>query len=300
MLVVTSTGEIYPSKVGQPEAYDITQRSNLASRETVTGLTSRGVNGGLLVSTRNSLSVIMLTGSDLTPVIPRGIWPDIGFAHGNAFCVIEDGQIYGMSGQRGLVRTHGDTDPDSSWAIPVEQYLSDNNFTSDNTTVVYDPANDAVLVASGSVALPFMRKTGIWSTPITLPGSVAGGVTLGGRGLLSVGGTLYSLDSAGGGGSYQFQTPYYGGAQGLERRFHTLEGFEIDADSGMVADLISSVTGASLGGTKLPLTVAPPHTRSQIYRQFFGGVALKMSGSGGGEIFNSAQATGFTDPTLLP
>lgn len=300
MIVFTSTGEIYPSKVGQPEAYDITQRSNLASREAITGVTARGVNGGLIAATRNSLSLVMLTGSDLTPVIPRGVWPDIGFAHGNAFCVVEDGQIYGMSGQRGLVRTQGDAAPDSTWAIPVETYLGDNGFTSDNTTVVYDALNDAVLVASGSVALPYMRKSGTWSTPIPLPGSANGGVALAGRGLIQVGGTLYALDAAGGGGAAQFQTPYYSGARGYERRFHTIDHLEVDADHAWTADLISSASGASLGGTKLPLAVTPPHTRTQLYRQFFGGVALKASTTGGGKIFNSAQVDGFTDPTLHP
>ena len=119
MVVFTATGEIYPSKGGYPESYDITQRSNLAAREPGTGVSARGADGGAYVATANSLSLVMLSGSELTPVFPRGVWETIGFAHGNAFCVLEDGQLYGMSGQRGAVRTQGTAAPATSWKLPT-------------------------------------------------------------------------------------------------------------------------------------------------------------------------------------
>lgn len=194
MCVVSSGGMIYPSKVAQPEAYDVGQAVRLASGEAPVGITARGSDGGVFVGTRNSISLVVATGSDAAPVLPRGVFENVGIANGNAMCWVHD-TLYVFSSKGGLVRTHGGTEPDSSFAIPQLKFFRDNGFTGSNTILVHDEDNGAVLVCSGSVAVPFMIATEDWSTPIPLPGSARAGIALNGAGLVDVGGTLYTLNT---------------------------------------------------------------------------------------------------------
>lgn len=197
-----------PSILAQPEAFPLEFGFDLPVREAITGV-SPGIDGVVLVSTANGLMGLLLSGASLTPILARVIFGNVGFARANAFCAVYD-QIYGFSTKAGLVRTHGGEEPDSSWAAPVQKYLEKNGATAANTVVVQDQSHDAVIVAFTNKALPYMRASGRWSAPITLPGTVSAGIALNGVGVFQVGSTIYSLDSAGAGGNWFLRTPYFG------------------------------------------------------------------------------------------
>lgn len=198
IIAIQNDGTIRPTYIGRPEAFPPGYTSRLASAEAPSAVKGRSTDGVIYVATANSLSAIIFSGNDITPVLPRGIWENTGFANSNSFCLVED-QIYGMAGS-GPVRTQGGEAPDRTFADPVNKYFLANGWNSSNTVVVFAPDNNAVYFAKGTVCVPFMLAgagAGRWSTPITIP-SVTSGVTVGGTGYLSSGGTLYALDRSGG------------------------------------------------------------------------------------------------------
>lgn len=292
MVALVGNGLIRPSKVGYPEAFPPQFATNLAVREAITGCNARSTDGVVFVSTANSLNALV-TGNDLTPVLPRGIWENTGFAHGNGFCFHMD-QIYGFSGQKGPVRTHGGESPDDSFAVPVLKYMEDNGFTAANTIVVDAPNNAAVLFCSGNRALPFMMDG--WSGPIALPGTVTAGVTLGGVGYVSIGGTLYSLDTAGAGSSWYMQSPYVD----VGGKLMTLVEFYAQAKDNMTLDLFNFVTGATVGG-KFPWSFTAPHGSPKMLKpnRKVRGLALKVSGSTGAQSFYQATSKVTVEPNRV-
>jgi hypothetical protein len=295
---------ISPSQPGFPEAFDLTQTTFLAAREPITGVTGRGIDGVVYVATANSLSAIVLSGSDVTPVLPRGIWESVGFAHGNAFCLVED-QIYGFSGE--AVRTQGGEAPDTSFALPVYNYFYSNGWTSANTVVVYDPGLDAVLYCGsdlvlGPVAVPYMRASGTWSGPIVAPGAISAAVTLNGRAALQVGTQLFNLDSAGGNptGGWSIQTPYYGGPmgyihEGYAQHIKTLRYLRANASGPCTIDMLKNL-GGSVGG-KFPYS-HPGGIGGQVvkFNQRVHNYAMKVSGSLGGQSFYGAEMEMLVEP----
>lgn len=93
---------ISPSNLGFSEAFDVTKISFLAAKESITGVIPYSAEGIVYISTANSLNVLVLTGSSTIPVLPRGLWPNTGFAGPNSFCLAGH-TIYGYSGAMGMV-----------------------------------------------------------------------------------------------------------------------------------------------------------------------------------------------------
>lgn len=296
MCVIGSYGGygISPSKVNQPEAYDVTQTSFLASREAVTAVTARGTDGGIFVATRNSISLIILSGSELTPVLPRGVFENVGVAHGNAMCWVYD-VLYLFSSTNAACRTHGSREPDESFAMPMEQFFIENGYTGENTIVVHDQKNGAVLFCSGNQAVPYMLKTGDWSLPITLPGTVTAGVTLNGQAHLAVGSQLYTLNSAAAtpSGGWAIESPY----ESVDDMHMTAHEFRAAADSAMVMDLLKDESSASLGG-KFPLNFVPPRGNPKVQKlnRKYRSVAFKASGTAGNQEFFNATLVSKVEP----
>jgi hypothetical protein len=290
MCALGPNGRISPSIVAKPEAYPVDFVTFIGSREAITSVTGRSTDGIAYVATANSLNVLITSGSDLTPVIPRGIWENTGFASGSAFTLVGR-DIYGMAGS-GPVRTHGDADPDQSFAAPVLQYMLDNGWTSANTIVVHAPDNHCVYFAKGTICLAYMlagEEAGYWSTPITIPSATAG-VTVGGVGYIASGATLYSLDKSGGtaAGSWFLQGPYQGAGEYLDND-KTLIYFKAASANNVTADLFDYATGASLG-TPFPLSITAPHGTGWTPLNFVNvrGYALKVSGTGTNQRFRHA------------
>lgn len=286
-----------PSILAQPEAFPLEYGFDLPVRESITGV-SPGIDGVVLVSTANGLMGLLLSGANLTPILARVIFGNVGFARANAFCAVYD-QIYGISTKAGLVRTHGGEEPDSSWARPVQKHLERNGVTSANSVVVFDQSHDAVIVASGTKAWPFMRASGRWSAPITLPGTVTAGVALNGVGVFQIGSSIYSLDSAGAGGNWFLRTPYFGNGFTV---LQTTE-YHAAANANIVYDLLvpdsTWESGTSIGGL-FPKTISAPYgalgARVLKPNRKFRAVAHKASGTTGGQTPIYAELQGYVEP----
>lgn len=296
VFVITATGQIWPSFVGYPEAYPARFVTSLAVRETPTGIKA-GVGGAQVVSTANSLSAIVLSGSNLIPILPRIIFGDIGFATANAYCMLFDGQIYGNSGQRGFIRTTNSGDPDSSFALPVMDYAKGLGFTALNTVVVPDPSHDAVLFCSGNIVLPFMRASNTWSTDMVMPGTVTAGVNLNGQAHLQVGSTLYGMDKAGGSpsGGWYISDAYSDFGQGFGRK--KIEECRVATGTGNFTVDILGDQSATIGGM-FPYTHAGPYNsprKKQTYQFLAESGAFKIGGTSGAQEFQAAEIRGQHD-----
>jgi hypothetical protein len=286
---------VRPSLLGKPEAYPPELGFDLPVRGGITGV-QPGVDGVVLVSTANGLMALLLSGQSASPILPRVIFGNVGFARSNSWCAVYD-QIYGFSNKAGMVRTQGGEDPDSSFARPVQRFFMDNNFTSASTIVVQDQAHDAVIVASGSIAVPYMRSTGVWSAPITLPGSVSAGVALGGVALLQVGSTVYTLDTAGAGGNWFLRSPYSGLAPGYQFNIKTLREWYSSASQNVTIDLLGNhVTHASIGGL-FPYVITAPFgalgARCKKPNRNVRELACRVSGSTGGQTYEAGMGKGW-------
>lgn len=293
MCVVTAGGMVYPSKPGQPEAYDVSLAVRLPSGEAPVGVAARGSDGGVFIGTRNSISLIVATNSEFTPIFPRGVFENVGIANGNAMCWVFD-TLYVFSATGTLCRTHGGSRPDTSFAAPYQQYFRDNGFTGSNTHLVHDKRNGALLVCSGTKAVPFMLDTEQWSGVITLPASARAGIGLGDDGLVDCGGTNYTLDTAGGTptGGWSIRSPYLPVAPPQfafhKKKFREYRGAGTGSQT---HDFLKNQSGSSIGGA-FPYAFTGPHG-SNFIRQIINGIdslAFKASGSAGGQEIQAALA----------
>jgi hypothetical protein len=105
----------------------------------------------------------------------------------------------------------GGEEPDSSFAAPVREAIKSEGWNPTAVITAWDSERDAVIYCgsgrSGTLAFPFMRGEGIWSTPFELPSLPESAVTINGRLKLSIGGALYDWES-GNGGNWSL-TPAY-------------------------------------------------------------------------------------------
>lgn len=298
----TGTGGygVRPSIVGQPEAFPLEYGFDLPVRAPITGV-QPGIDGIVLVSTANGLMGLLLSGSTSAPIIPRVIFGNVGFATSNAFCSVYD-QIYGMSSEAGAVRTNGGSEnPDSSFSLPVQRYFKRNGFTSASTIVAFDQLHDAVIFASGTRAVPYMRATGRWSTPIILPGTVTAGIAYNGVAALQIGSSVFSLDTALGGDNWFLRSVYADMNMGLGVK--TTEEFYAAADSACVFDLMVPNadwrTPTSIGGL-FPYTLSPPFgaagARCLKPNRDFRTLCLQISGTTGNMSPYFGQLKGFGQP----
>jgi hypothetical protein len=295
---------ISPSNLSFSEAFDVNKISFLAAAEQISGIQPYGAEGIVYVSTPNSLNVLVLTGSDVTPILPRGLWPSAGFSGPNSWCLVTHA-IYGMPNKGGPVRTQGSMAPDFSFGYPVSTYMQAHNFTSANTVVIHCPDKNCVIFASGNLALPFMLDSEHWSTPIVLPGVVTAGVTVGQTGFLLVGTATYQMDSGNGVGVTWFMKseyhrgkphhPLYGQSHYQMKKWtrHLMVAASDAMTYSVVKDMTDTPTsplypwnsGAGGNVTQVPVPCGPCRS-----------YALRVSGVGGGQRFDSAELIVEVDP----
>jgi len=296
---ITVGGLIYPSLIGQPEAFDLTKVVRLPNGQAPTGVL-HGVDGGVFVSTRSSLVILILTGVPDFPVLPRGVWSNTGFSHGNAFCLAGP-ELYGMSSSGLPVRTQGSKEPDYSFGEAVAKRMKDDGFTGANAVVVHDEANGCVLYCGpsaslgGSVAWPFMLNNNRWGGPIRIAGTPNAAVAIGGLGKVQVGSQLYSLDSAGGNpsGGWFGQSAH----QGANGKIMTIDSYRAQASGAMIHDLLKDLTNTTIGGP-FPLNFTPPHGDPAVQKlnDKCDSIALKISGTIGNQQFYEAHIEGTVEP----
>lgn len=286
MCVATAGGMVYPSKPGQPESYDLSLAVRLPSGEAPVGVTARGSDGGVFIGTRNSISLIVATNSEFAPIFPRGVFESVGIANGNAMCWVFD-TLYVFSATGTLCRTHGGSTPDTSFAAPYQQYFRDNGFTGSNTHLIHDKRNGALLVCSGTKAVPFMLDTEQWSGVITLPAAARAGIALNDDGLVDCAGTMYTLDTASGSprGGWNIRSPYLPVAPPQfafhKKKFREYRGAGTGSQT---HDFLKNQAGTSIG-SPFPFTFTGPHGTNFI-RLIVNGIdslAFKASGTAGNQ-----------------
>jgi hypothetical protein len=295
---------ISPSNQGFSEAFDVTKISFLAAKESITNVIPYSAEGVVYISTQQSLNLLVITGSDVVPVLPRGLWPTTGFGPGG-LCLAGH-TIYGFSGQMGAVRTQGTNAPDWSFALPVVTKFQELGFTANNTTVVYAPDQGAVLFCSGNKCLPFMLAQEIWGPPITLPGVVTAGTTVGNKAVLLVGALTYNMNSGNGAGVNGFiksgyhegplHHPYSG-----QHYAHNLKWIRVLSVFG--SDAFTYEVLKDGGNTNVsslypwtPTNAAYGHRRTSSPCKNY---SLKVSNIQGGQKFHGAQLEVEIDPTVF-
>lgn len=166
VLVGTEGGvAVLPSLPGYPEQFDLTLTAFLQPTEPVIRVDTRPSDGTVYIWTRNSLQTIIETGNDTAPILTRAIWPNTGILGQAAACLTETG-AYAFSGRQGLVRTSGYADPDTSFALPVQNYV--RNWNPDDVVMGYDPASSSVICGHQREMLVYNQANNLWSTPLQL------------------------------------------------------------------------------------------------------------------------------------
>lgn len=189
---------IHPSQAFKMESFDPDAPVLANPAEPILGVVESMSDGYLLLVHKNGISAIVLSGSNLNPVIPRNIYYGIGANSANQVCTVA-GEIYLWNKRKGLVRTGNNGDVDAFFTAPVRRFLA--GFTG-NPVIGYDPATDRIVVA-GSHSNPFGSGAAncfiayerglpgdIWSAPSPLPSTPVTRVTYDGQ--------LYLLSSAAG------------------------------------------------------------------------------------------------------
>lgn len=166
VLIGTENGvAVLPSLQGYPEQFDQTLTAYLQPTEPVIRVDTRPADGQVYIWTRNSLQTIVETGDSVAPILTRAIWPNTGIQGQSAACLTETG-AYAFSGRQGMVRTSGYADPDTSFALPVQNYVKDWN--AEDVVVGYDPASSTIVYCHQREILAYNQSNNLWSTPLVV------------------------------------------------------------------------------------------------------------------------------------
>lgn len=167
------------SRAGFPEAFPVDADHLLALPEPPTLVLSRAASGVVYIAGKNSLSVVRYTGqASKAPLALSTLWPDAGFAtYTNA--VLADGQLYGYTGTRGVVRMDGDGNPDYLFASGISKQF--DGVSASAVVVGYDPSSTLVVYGytadqgAGTVSrlICYNKGYGMWSAPIQFEDLVA-------------------------------------------------------------------------------------------------------------------------------
>ncbi len=188
------------SNPASPEAFNPNNVAFLPAD--VIGLLPRASDGFAYVWGSNYLAAIVLVPGGL--VIPRTMWGNTGMSGADNACLVES-ELWGYTDEP--VRTTQDSAPDTSFGLPVRDYMRANWTTPANVVVGYSPRDNAVVYSYGTESLAYFRSMDAWSTPLT-GGSIQAAVTVGQQLRVAVGTSLFSFGTAGGTSATAI-TPFY-------------------------------------------------------------------------------------------
>lgn len=285
---VLGTG-IQPSIPGDPESYP--QSSILLTNppENIGLIITRLLENELIFATENSVQSVVATGQAKFPILLRGRWGVSGVQSRHGICPVES-DLYLYSGQ-GLTRIlAGNGEPDTTFAIDVQQYVKELNIDPANVVVGYDQRYQHVVYFLGEalIALVYNRQSNNWSPPLTLPGWAQSALTV--RGILHVtldvsGSNLYRWES-GSGGSYYLIHDWMdapGGISALDRKTHlglrqimNSKGSATQVDVYVDFDLTTPILTITNPAGQLANIDWNTEKSGYIYRQ----MAAKISGTG--------------------
>ena len=267
---------VSPSIPGIYEAFPPTYTTFLP--EPPLGVKGRATDGWVYILCRNSLNACILSGSEITPIVTRTIWPETGVANGNAAAMVGGG-LYVWSGPNmGALRTNGDSnEPDSSFAKPVQSYFRDNGWGS-NVVVGYSPEDDGVVYCNGSTALVYHRALDAWSSPISLGMTPVSAVTYQGSCYLSDGAAMYRFGAGGGVISWNL-TPVWDDAD-EPQNYKIIETLQGSGSNGILVELLKNLSGSAVESMSLNGThSSPKKTYIKNVRSF----TVKFSGTSAGQ-----------------
>jgi hypothetical protein len=249
--------------------------------EGIVGVKGRATDGWIYVLCLNSLNAALLTGSTSTPIIPRTIWPELGF-QGPHQATLVGAQLYAAVPKP--VRTLGDAvEPDSTFADPIIEWMRRNGFT--NPVVGYDPDEQLVIYSQGSLATAYDLTTGEWSTGISLGASPNAAVTANQKLVYSVGGSsLFTFDTGATQAWYLYTTWEDGGYPKIYKIITDVFG---SGDNGVQVALLINLSATpqqiKSGVSALGLT-GHPNDHLESYIVGVENFAAKISGSSGQSI----------------
>ena len=170
-VIIQGTGGYFWSFPTKLETYSPERFATLPGP--VQGVTARAADGFAFVWGTNYLAALILTPDG--DVIPRLIWGHVGFPNPDAATLVES-ELYAWQGEP--VRTTQSGDPDTTFALPVREYMR-ANWNASTTVVGYSPEWNAVVYFNGSEAVAYFRAMDAWSTPLTGLASARAAVTVG-------------------------------------------------------------------------------------------------------------------------
>lgn len=282
---------VSPSVAGKIESFSAAATSFLNPYETLIGFTARPTDGELMLWTKNSLQALVLTGSSTFPVFTRAIWPQTGIQapHGGAFA---ESTFYGYSGKAGPVRLGG-SEPDTDFALPVYEFFRTENWDPATVVVGYDRERDCVVYmgngTNGNLAIPFMRSLGVWSTPMTLPGTPQAAVTVDGVLKISIGGSIYNFET-GSGGAWYLTPAWQDRPDTFDRK--TVIRYRVQANTGsdqLTVDFLKDFSDTPVTGcTQTSSGSGERYAATKRINQKCKVYTLKCSGTGAGHQVNAA------------
>lgn len=295
-----------PSYPNKPEAYPPQFVVFIPGGGTVTACKSTGIEGAVLVATTSSMNLVNASGSPTGPIQIRQIWPTTGVLSGDQFCVAED-EIYAFLGGRGAVRSSIGAysgqdlgDDASSFAEPVTKAFNDNGFTAGNTTVAYDPKNDAVWYMAGTVGVSYCRNTGKWNSVHTLPVTITTATTVANDMLASdSAGNLYTPEK--GAGTTWYGVPAFQGGSTVNYP-KTLVRLAASASESIRLDVLNNpdnLSSIATGGSNI--TAGGPFSRfKHLNIPNLSAYSIKFSGTdSGGQTIRLIEAQHVEHPVSV-
>lgn len=148
------------SKENNYESYVPT--SLLYLSEQVVDVLARPLDDYGYIGCQNSISAIQYVGNrgdELPPCTITTILPDIGVQYPHNWCHFR-GQLLIYTAQGSLILMDDTGSFDTTFANPVSKILK--SFTTQNTTVGYDPPNDSIVVMNGKTILTYSIQARQW------------------------------------------------------------------------------------------------------------------------------------------
>jgi hypothetical protein len=243
---------IAPSYPSRPEEYDPELVTFLPGK--INGLVTRAADGLAYVWGANYLATLILIPGGA--ILPRLIWGTIGLP-GPGSATLVDSELWGYTDEP--VRTTQAGEPDTSFALPVREYMRSN--WGGTVTVGYCQKYNAVVFANGAAAegLMYFRSLDAWSAPFDLPAVPTSFVQSAKVLLLSPGSGTCSEMLAGTGQSWNARSAY----QDCDEPFFLKTLWNMQTvGNGITADLLVNLSTGSTGVTQSIPSGADAHSAS--------------------------------------
>lgn len=147
--------------------------SLLFAPQPVTALSSRAADGYAYRAGASTLGALIYTGGD-PPISFQLRWPNSGCLSPNNMVIAEEGRLYIWTAQHGLARIGDSDEPETEFAIPIWDEVSDWN--AEDVAMGWDGENRQVCACYQKLIKPFNSQIERWGTLLDLTGKVVGNI----------------------------------------------------------------------------------------------------------------------------